>query len=155
MTDDQQATRRSRWRLWLVVGLLVILALSVGGQWWVGRPKRAAEHFIALLSKGQSADTRAVLVEPASLTTEQGRVHIKAADGTTATLTEGELPLVAVVSPDLRARDGVGDYFTGRYRFQVGTSGPAVRNGQKKAIELDCTAEGDKIVITSIKQSAD
>ena len=155
MTAGPRPTNRSPWRIGFIVAMVAGLALVIGGQWWAGRPKRTAEHFIALLSKGRCQEASTMLVDATALTTESGRVLVKGADGTAATLSEGELPLVAVIAPDFRHRDGIADYLAERYAFRVGTSGPAVRHGERKAIELHCSAEGDRVVIRTIEQSAD
>jgi hypothetical protein len=147
MTEVQRTRKRLAWRFWLVVALLVALVVVISGQWWVSRPSRAGQHFIGLLSSGETKEAGTMLVDSSSLKVGAGKVTIKAIDGTTATLADGELPLIALTSPGFENRVGLSDYLAGRYRFQVTASGAAVM----KPVEITCVAEGDKIVITAIK----
>jgi hypothetical protein len=147
MTEGQQTAKRSASLVWLLVALLVALVVVVGGQWWFGRPSLAGQHFIELLSKNQTREAATMLVDASSLRIEAGNVTIKAADGTTATLTEGELPQIALKSPGFENRNGLSDYFASRYRFPVTPSGAAV----KRPVEITCIAEGDRIVIAAVK----
>lgn len=155
MTDDPKGPARSSWRTRLVAVLVATLALAVGGSWWVGRPKRTAEHFIARLAQGQVADAAAILSAPSSLKSVPEGVEVQAADLSIATVTDGELPLVALVASDWAHREGVGDFLAGRYRFQVGTAGRSVQDGTKGPTEVHCVAEGDRVVITSVRPSVD
>lgn len=154
MANDRPFARSSGWRVYLIGTLIVVLLLTVGGEWWVRRPKRSAEHFISGLSKGQIRQASAMLRAPSSIQTDAtGNVVIKAKDGTTATLTQGELPLLAYGDSDSPPpRTGIGDYLASRYRFQMSTSGPALKNRQKKPITMYCIAETDRIAIDTIKE---
>jgi len=155
MAEDRLVTRSYGWRAYLIGALIVFLLVTVGGRWWLLRPKRSAEHFISLLSQGQMDQASLMSRDPSSIHTDAtGNVTIKAADGTTATLTQGELPLLAYgshVSPT-PARTGIGDYLASRYRFQVTTSGPALKGAQKKPVIVYCVAESDRIAIDTIKE---
>jgi len=155
MADDRPFTRSLGWRVYLIAALIVVLLVTVGGPWWVWRPKGSAEHFISLLSKGQMDQANSMLRDPSSIQTDAiGSVTIKATDGTTATLTQGELPLISYgdrADRDSAPRTGIGDYLAGRYRFQVATSGPALKGGQKKSVIVYCVAETDRIAIDTIK----
>jgi hypothetical protein len=156
MADDRPFTRSLGWRVYLIGAIIVVLVVTVGGQWWVWRPKGSAEDFISLLSKGQMDQGNSMLRDPSSIQTDAiGNATIKARDGTTATLTQGELPLLAYgdrADRDSAPRTGIGDYLASRYRFQVATSGPALKGGQKKQAIVYCVAETDRIAIDTIKE---
>jgi len=153
MAEERRSTTNPKWRVYLIIALIVVLVVAIGGQWWVGRPKQSAQHFISLLSKGQIHPASAMLRDPSSIQTDAiGNVIIKARDGTTATLTKGELPLLAYGDRNSPARTGIGDCLGGRRRFQVITSGPALKGGQKKPVIVYCVAETDRIAIDTIKE---
>jgi hypothetical protein len=153
MTEEQQFAKRILWHLYAALALIVVLAIGIGGQWWIGRPKRSAEHFIAVLSKGQINDATAMLVDASAIQpAADGNVTIKGTDGSSATLSGAELPLVALVVPDSNPRNGWDDYLAGRYRFQLATSGPAAQNGERKPTEVYCVAHGNRIIVETVKQ---
>jgi hypothetical protein len=153
MTDEQQAAKKTRWQLYAAIALILVVGFGIGAQWWIGRPKQSAEHFIAVLSKGQIKDITAMLADTAAIQSNaDGSVTIKGADGSSASLGNNELPLVALVVPDAQPRNGTGDYIVGRYRFQVASSGAAVQNGHRAPTEIHCIANGGRIIVESVKQ---
>lgn len=135
-----------------MLALIVVIAITVGASWWIGRPKRTAEHFIALVSKGQFNEADAMLLDPSSIGIDAaGTVAITSTDGNSTTLNKDELPLIALDAFYFRPREGFGDYLAGRYRFPVVTSGPAVQKEQKEPMKVSAIATGDRIVIITIK----
>lgn len=153
MTDQPQTAKRSSWHIYAALALIFVLAIGITGQWWMGRPKRSAEHFISLLSKGQIDDATAMLVDASAIqSTADGSVTFKGTDGSSATLSRAELPMVALVDPDSNSRIGADDYLAARYRFQVASSGRAVQNGERKPTEVYCVAHGERIIVETVKQ---
>jgi hypothetical protein len=156
MTAEEQSAKKTRWHLYLALAVLLVLAVGMGGQWWLGRPKREAERFIGFLSTGKANDARAMLRDASAMSIDgNGTLTLRGADGTSATLTGGELSLVASgsrVVPGSKDRNSTGDYLARRYHFQVSTSGPAVRGGEKDQVEVRCVAEGDRIVIQTVSR---
>lgn len=152
MTDEPGTIQRNRWRFRLMLVLIGVVAIAIGGIWWVGRPERTAENFIALVSKGQLKEADAMLVDPSSIATDAaGNVVIVASDGNSTTLNKDELPLMGLEPFYFRAREGFGDYLAGRYRFPVVTSGPAVQQELKEPMKVSAIATGGRVVIVTIK----
>lgn len=152
MIDERQATKKTRWHFYSALALIVVVVLGVATQLWIARPKRFAEHFIAVLSKQQMSDAAEMLADLSAIQSDaNGDLTIKATDGSSAKLGGNELPLIALVAPDANSRNGVGDYLAGRYRFQLATAGPAVRNGDRMPTEVYCIANGSRITVESVK----
>jgi hypothetical protein len=153
MTEERQTAPKTRWQLYAAVFLIVVVVIAVAGQWWINRPKHSAEHFIAVLSKQKINDATEMLADRTAIQSDtNGKITIKATDGSSATLKSDELPLIALGVPDAKPRDGAGDYVVGRYRFQLATSGPAVQNGNRKLTEIYCVADGNRIIVESVRQ---
>jgi hypothetical protein len=157
MTGEEQSTKKTRWHLYVAGALLVVLAIGMGGQWWLDRPKRSAWRFIAVLSGDKANEAKAMLRDASAMVTDgSGNVTIQGADGTSATLTGGEWPLFASgsrVVPGSKDRNGMGDYLARRYYFQMSSAGPAVMSGEKSPVEVDCVAQGDGIVIQTVRRN--
>lgn len=153
MTEEQQATKKTRWHLYAALALIIVVVLGVAIQWWIGRPKQSAEHFIAVLSKKQMNDATEMLADSTAIESDaNGKITIKGTDGSSAKLSGDELPLIALVVPDAKSRNGAGDYIAGRYRFQLATSGQAVQNGDRTPTEVYCIANGSRIIVESVQQ---
>jgi len=154
MAEERPSTTIPKWCVYLIIALIVVLFVTMVGQWWVRRPRRSAGHFISLLRKGQIDQASSMLHDTSSIQTDAtGNLIIKARDSTTATLTPGELPVASHGPIDPAPRKGIGDYLVGRYRFQVRTVGPAVEGGQKKAVVVYCVVEADRIAIDTIRET--
>jgi hypothetical protein len=152
MTDEPGTTKKNRWRVRVMLALIVVIVIAIGGTWWIGRPERTADHFIALVSKGQLEEADALLLDPSSIDIDAaGNVVITASDGNSTTLNKDELPLIGLEPFYFRPREGFGDYLAGRYRFPVVTSGPAVQRELKEPMKVSAIATGDRIVIVTIK----
>ena len=153
MTVEPQTGTRSSWHLYAALALLVVLSIGIAGQWWFGRAKRSTEHFIAVLSNGQVNDAAAMLLDASAIqSASDGNVAFKGTDGSSATLSHAELPLVAFGVCGSKPRNGPADYLAGRYRFQLASSGPAVQNGERKMTVVYCVAHGTGIIVESVKQ---
>lgn len=153
MADDRPCTRSLGWRAYLIGALIVVLVAGVGGQWWVGRPKRSAGHFLSLLRKGQTDHAASMMRDASSIKTDAaGNLIIKAKDGTTVTLTQDALPVVTHGPVDPPPRAGFADYLAGPYRFQMSPVGPAVQRGQRQSVVVYCVVEANRIVIDTIRE---
>ena len=157
MTDERTSMNTFRCRVYLIGALIVVVVAGMAGEWWVRRPIRSAERFISWLSQRQVRQASAMLRDSSQIQSDaSGSVVIQARDGITAKLTQGELPLVAYgdrADRDWAARAGIGDYLASRYRFQVSTSGPAHKGGQKKPTILCDLIDNAKRWVSGAKHS--
>lgn len=155
MTDNQQSIGNGRWQRWVVVVLIAIIISATAGPWWINHPKQTAEHFIALVAKGQFDAAKVMLHDSSSMAIDPaGNLTLRASDGTTATLTKNELPLVALDDFYSRPprRDGIGDYIIGRYQFEIATAGSAIQSERQEPIEIYADAVRGVIVLVTIKE---
>ena len=169
MYDGQQSKKEMPWQLYVVLGLIIVLMVAFVGNWWIQRPERSMQHFIALLSKGQINEAAEMLLEGSTLQMESnGIITLKAADGMTATLTEGEYGesrFNLLIIPGTSHRNGLGDYLAGRSRFYItpvlsdaetpwtrsSRSGTKSRLVRRPRIKIRCVAEGSRIVLETIE----
>jgi hypothetical protein len=153
MSELQRSPTNSRWRLFTALGLIGVVVLGVGAQWWIARPKRCAERFIAVVSQQKIADATQMLVDSTALTYDgNGNLTIKGTDGTSAVLSPAELPLIALEVSGAGARDGASDYLLGRLRFGLASSGRATDDGSRRTTEVYCMSLGGRVVVESVKQ---
>jgi hypothetical protein len=147
-----QPARRPQRRNLLALSLLLIVTLVVVGGWWANAPKRTAERFIALMSRGDFESAADMLVDRQAIRTDGNGLHIRVADGTTVTIAADELPLVVMKSQGRTSRTGFGDVLLGRFHFDLTSSGPALPQEQENAIEIHGIAERNRIVLVEIEQ---
>lgn len=151
---DEGTKRRSTWLRRLALAPLALLIVIAGflAQTWTNLPKRTAERFLALLHDGKVAEAAALVDAPSSIAVvDDGALDLVAADGSRVRVLPAELPLVARKSDGFRMRSGLGDHLAGRFHFQVTSATFSPRDGRGSAIEVDCLAVRERIVIESTR----
>jgi hypothetical protein len=122
MNKLQQTPKNVRRHRCTALGLVALVLLGIGGQWWIRRPKRCAEHFVTVVSKQQIADATEMLADSAAFRFDlSGNLTIKGTDGSSAVLTAEELPLIVLGARGVKSRSGVSDYFVGALSVRPGT----------------------------------
>jgi hypothetical protein len=153
MIDQPLHLQTQHWRRSVIFGLVVLVVIGSGFQWWVLRPKRSAEHFVALVSKQQITTAAAMLADSTSIRSEaDGTLRISGMDGTSAVLTPGELPLIALGVTGAQTGSGTSDYLGGRYRFSLASAGSDTANGSRAMTEVHCVSLDGRVVVESVKQ---
>jgi hypothetical protein len=152
---EQPSQRSAHWGRRIAVGLLLLTALvAIGRQLWIAWPKSTRDQFVADVSAGRFQDASGVLQDPSAIRLhENGDVTFTAKDGSTATLSKHDLPLLPLDAFYSRpATDGLMDFFEGRYRFGVHTAGDAVQRERTEPIEIQMDAVRGAISIVKVIQ---
>ncbi len=151
MTEEQQLKKKkTSWYLYAALVLIVVLAIGIAGQWWIGRPKHVAEHFISLVSNNQFDEAREMMVDANSLQlASNGDVTVTATDKTTVTLPAGSRRLM---SGGLDTSSTIGSFLGGPYDFEVTAFLMDTETSREYAVELDAVAIGNRIVINAVNR---
>ena len=152
MTDEPRAKQKTRWSFFAALILTAMLAFGVAGQWWIGRPKHAAERFISLLADNRFEEARAMMADKDSLQFEaNGDLTVTATDKTTVTLPAGGRRLMSGGPNTPPATESLPG---GSYDFDVTAFLVDTATSQEYAIELHGVAIGAKISINSLIDSS-
>jgi|694.fasta_scaffold07396_9 hypothetical protein len=131
--------------LLLLSGVIVVTV----GQQWLEHPKVVAERFVAECSKGRIRQASSLLMDEKAFEFKtDGSITLRGIDGSSATLSPNDLPLIALENPLPQSKAEA--YWSRQYHFSLASAFPATPDANWRLTRIHCRAVGGKISIEQI-----